>query len=37
MGAGMAAGGTGDLGDDDAISFCRSHPVSIERRFDSCP
>jgi hypothetical protein len=37
MGAGMAASGTGDLGDDDAISFCRSHPASIERRFDSCP
>ncbi len=27
MGAGIAAGGTGDLGDDDTVSFCRSRPA----------
>jgi hypothetical protein len=37
MGAGMAAGGTGDLGDDDTVSFCRSHLARIECRFDLLP
>lgn len=37
MGACVTAGGAGDLGDDDTVSFCRSHPATIERRFDSHP